>query len=416
VREINSLFSFFENIYEILGSHAHNNHVIIVAVYLCFAAGLILLRIISHLHFRGVLLAFQHTAEKEIKSKADVASIKHHILKKAMAEYIRVAERSVSAVPTTHIVERAVSGMGFLGWKYTGLLPFIETMEFGLLGSGFILAVVFGEVATVYGLLAIIVFVSCRAAAAFFNVREIRSQLSDEMVLFIEREIGRFFSADTGGALLRLKKDLTEAIDRQAAAYKTTMETISAKMSDTFKEVSHSMVGAANSIGPIVAKAMDKKLINMNESLTKILQDWETALKKSAEIQAAINGGAERLSQASDKIYTASDLLASQMKGHSNALSEQLITLVSAIDEMKTELKLLQSSQKSMAKQSEFIERNQKALEVSLNAYESSLQNLTQSIGDGLGAFINLHAQTGAQTINDAMRTNIETIMNLTKR
>lgn len=385
----------------------------IVAVYLCFAAALMLLRIVSHLHFRGVLLSFRHVAEKAINTKAEAAEVKHAILKRAMMEYIRVAERAVSAVPTTQIVERAVAGLGFLGWKYTGLLPFVEAMEFGLLGVGLILAVIFGEVATVYGLLAVGTFVAARIIAAFFNVRELRGLLCDEMVLFIEREIGRHFVADTGGALLRLKNDLTDAIDRQAAAYKSTMEAISAKMSATFAEVSESMVGAANSIGPIVARAMDEKLINMNDSLKKILRDWEAALSKAAEIHGAINGGAEKLSQASTKIQSASDLLAAQMKGHSNALSEQLITLVGAIDEMKIGLKTMNAGQKDLATQSAFIERNQKALEDSLISYENSLQNLTQSIGDGLGAFINLHAQTSAQTINDAMRTNIEKIMNL---
>jgi FtsZ-binding cell division protein ZapB len=310
-------------------------------------------------------------------------------------------------------VERAVSGMGLFGWKYSGLLPFIEAMELGMLGIGFVFAVIFGEQATVYGLLAVITFVAARIVAAFFNVRALRAQLVDEMVLFIEREIGRYFASDTGGALLRLKNDLSDAIDRQAAVYKSTMDAISAKMSDTFSQVSQSMVGAANSIGPIVARAMDEKLINMNETLTETLHNWENALKTSAEIQSAINVGAEKFSQASGRIQSASDLLAAQMKGHSSAVSEQIFTLVSAIDEMKTALQTLSASQKSLATQSEFIEKNQSALENSLNSYESSLQSLTQSIGDGLGAFINLHAQTSAQTINDAMKYNIDTIKNL---
>jgi len=354
------VLSFFEDIFYTLGRH--DNHVIIVAVYLCFAAVLVALRIIAYLHFRGVLLSFQHLADKEIKTKMEALEIKHHILKKAAGEYIRVAERAVTSVPTAQIVERAVSGMGLVGWKYTGLLPFVESFEFGLLGIGFVFAVIYSEQAVVYGLLAVTCFVAVRIFAAFFNVRAVRTQLSDEMTLFIEREIGRYFVSDTGGAILRLKNDLTDAIEKQAAVYKSAMK---------------------------------------------------NALKEASGIFNEINTGAERLSQASTRIQSASDLLASHMHGHSNALSEQLITLVTAINEMKAGLQTLSASQKALTTQAEFIERNQKTLENSLNAYESSLQAVTQSIGDGLGAFINLHAQTSAQTINDAMKYNIDTMKNL---
>jgi uncharacterized protein YoxC len=340
---------------------------------LVFAAVLIILRIIAHLHYRGVIFTFRLTEDKEIKTQKDIEKIKHKILRKACAEYIRVAERAVTSVPTLHIAERAVSGMGFIGWKYTGILPFIETFEYGLLGTGFVLALVFEEYTAVYGLLAIITFAVLRIFHAFFDARTARAQLISEMVLFIEREIGRFYASDTGGALLRLKNDLTEAI---------------------------------NSIGTNVADAMDKKLINMNDTLVQTLHDWEASLDKATRIHTAINESAEYLAQSGAKIQTASDLLASHMQGHSKAMSEQLISLVDAIGEMKESLR-------TIAAQAEFLESNQQTLEKSLTSYEASLQALTGSIGDGLGAFINLHAQTSAQTINDTMKANIEKIMNL---
>jgi len=403
--------NFLENIFVTLGRH--DNHIAIMTVYLSLATAIILLRFFAHLHLRAVLLAFKHEAKKPIEKIEDVGKIKHSLLKKAANEYVRVAKKAVTTIPTSQIVERAVSGLGFMGWKYTGLFPFIEAMEFGVLGIGLVLAVIFSEYASVYGLLGIIIFVAVRLFAAFFNVRQVRAQLSDNIILYLEREIGRFYATDSGGAILRLKNDLTEAIDKQAAAYTTTMNTISAKMSDTFSQVSQSMIGAAGSIGPIVATAMDEKLLNMNEMLTSTLHQWQDALKQTAEIQNAINSGAERLSFSSAKIQSASDLLATHMQGHSNALSEQLITLVSAISELKHGLQVLSESQEAVATQSAFIERNQKALETTIASYEASLQTLTQSIGDGIGTFINLHAQSSAQTINDAMKSNLNQLMSL---
>jgi len=405
------VFHFFETIF--LALDRHDNHVIIVAVYLSLAALLVVLRIGSHLHFRGTLFAFHSEARKGIPKREAVGTIKNRLLRKVTAEYIRVAERAVTSVPTRQLVERAVADMGFFGWRYDGVLRLLESMEHGLLWIGLILAIVFNQYAFVYGLLAVMVFVIARLVAAFFNVREAKKELTDELILFIEREIGRFFASDSGGAVLRLKNDLTEAIDRQAVTYKATMTAISEKMSATMTEVTSSIIAAANSIGPIVAAAMDEKLVNMNTTLTQTLSDWEKALAESAKIQIDINTSSERLAHAGGQLQSAAELLATHMKGHSNALSEQLITLVSAIDTVKESIHAMSAQQDALAKHSGYIESNQQTLEKSLAAYEASLQSLTQSLGDGLGAYINLHAQTSAQTINDALKGNLDRLLQL---
>jgi len=405
------VFYFFERIFVVLDRH--DNHVIIVAVYLSLAALLVILRIGAHLHFRGALFAFHSDARKEINIREDMRKIKNKLLRKTVAEYIRMAERAVTTAPTRQLVERSVANMSFFGWRYESLLPFLEGMEMGLLWIGLILAIVFSSYAFVYGLLAVILFVVLRLIAAFFNVRNAWRELVDEIILYIDREIGRFFASDTGGAILRLKNDLTEAIDRQSVAYQTTMENIGRTMSDTMTEVMGSMISAANSIGPIVANAMDEKLVNMNATLTTVLNDWENALAESANIQNSMNTSSERLAHAGGQLQSAAELLATHMKGHSNALSQQLITLVSAIDAVKDGLHTLTTKQEAFAKQAEFIESNQRALETALASYEESLQSLVQSLGNGLGAYINLHAQSSAQTVNDAFKANIDRMIQL---
>ena len=405
------MFHIFEAIF--IALDRHDNHVIIMAVYLSLAALLVVLRIGSHLHFRGTLFAFHTEARKGISSRDEIPKIKNRLLRKTTAEYIRVAERAVTSIPTRQLVERAIAGMSFLGWRYDGLLRFVESMEMGFLWIGLILALVFDQYTFVYGLMAVIVFILARIFAAFFNVREAKKELTNELILFIEREIGRFFASDSGGAILRLKNDLTEAIDRQAATYKATMETIGRTMADTMTEVTGSMIAAANSIGPIVAGAMDEKLVDMNAKLTQTLNDWEKALAESANIQNDMNTSSERLAHAGGQLQSAAELLATHMKGHSNALSEQLVTLVSAINAVKEGVETLTTQQEALAKQTDYIESNQQTLEKSLAAYEASLQNLTQTLGDGLGAYINLHAQTSAQTINDAMKGNIDRLLQL---
>lgn len=407
------MLEFFNDIFILLDRH--NNHVIILTVYLSVAAALIILRVVSHIHFRGVLMAFQIESSKEVKSRGDVAKLKNGLLRKTAADYIRVAERAVTSVPTDRIVERNISKMSLLGWRYDGLLPFIEGLESGLLWIGLILAMVFSERVHVFGITAVVIFVLLRIIAAFFNVRGARAQLADEMSIYLEREIGRFYASDSGGSILRLKNDLTEATDRQAEAFKSAMAHVSTTMADAMSEVTKNMIAAANSIGPIVASAMDEKLVNMNETLTQTLGDWESALKEATKVQSSMNDASDKMAHASGRLQSSSELLATHMQGHSGALSEQLITLVDAIKGVKAAVETLDERQDVFIKQSAFIEENQRTLETSLASYEESLQNLTSSLGDGIGAYINLHAQASAQTINEALKSNLDKFMHLLK-
>ena len=401
--------AFFGAIFNAL--NRQDNHVIIMAVYLALVAFAIVLRIAAHLHFRGSLIAFHADARKEIKAKSDVANIKCRLLRKTVAEYIRIAERAASAAPTAQIVERTVANMSFFGWRYESIIPLVESLDTGFIWVGLVLALAFNEYAFMYGALAVLAFVITRMFAAFFNANTARRQLIDEMHLYIDREISRFFASDHSGAIIRLKNDLTDVIAKQSATHKETMENIGHIMATAMGKVSENMTAATNTIGPSVAAAMDKKLINMNDTLTTTLKNWEKALGEAAKLHIAMNESSEKLSHTSTRLQSSSELLATHMQGHSSALSTQLVTLVDAIGAMKESVNHFALQQEALTSQTKYIERNQQALESSLQSYEDSLQKLTQSLGDGLGAFINLHAQTSAQVINDALKTNIDKVM-----
>ena len=405
--------SFFEDIF--LTLNRQDNLIIIMVVYLSLVALALILRVISHLHFRASLTAFHWDTRKEIKEKGDIAKLKNGLLRKVAAEYIRTADRAVTAVPTKQIVELAVSKKSLLGWRYESILPFVQALETGLLVVGLILTIAFNEHAFVYGSLAAGAFVLTRLCAAFFNANNAKTQLIDELHLYVEREIGRFFASDTGGAILRLKNDLTETLGKQAVTYKETMENIGHIMASALSKVSESMTEATTSIGPAVAAAMDDKLINMNDTLTDTLNNWEKAIGEATTLQTSMNESSEKLSLAGAKIQSSSELLATHMQGHSNALSGQLVTLVSAIEAIKESVNQFAIQQEALTQQAKYLERNQQTLDTSLHAYEESLKNLTSSIGDGLGAFINLHAQTSAQTINDALKGNLDKMINIAR-
>ena len=404
-----------------------DNNIAIMTVFICVAALTIVLRVFAHIHFRAALFSFYRDAKKEIEKIEDFKKLKCTLLAKTVAEYRRIAGKAVTQVPTSKLVERQLSEMNFLGWRYDGMLPFIAELERAILWIGLILAVVFTEHAFVYGLLAIILFLIIRIAAAFFDFNGAKEQLAGEVLIYIEREVGRFYASDTGGAVLRLKNDLTGAIasmtsnlenimTAMAGSLDKTATQIGKSMTDTSGAISKTMTETTLAVGPALAAAMEEKLINMNANLAHTLKSWEDALGKAVSLQSTMNETSDRMSQSSLRLQSSADLLAKHLQGHSGALSEQLVALVAAIEAVQGGIDLMNAQQEALTQQSGYIERNQHALEAALQAYESSLQGLTQSLGDGLGAFINLHAQSSAQAVNDALRANLDRIMQLASK
>lgn len=60
--------------------------------------------------------------------------------------------------------------------------------------------------------------------------------------------------------------------------------------------------------------------------------------------------------------------------------------------------------------QANIIKSTQAALETSINSYETTLQNLVQTMGSGIGAFIKLHGQESAQGLTTVMQEHINLI------
>jgi DNA repair exonuclease SbcCD ATPase subunit len=335
------------------------------------------------------------------------------LLRRTVASYIQVADKAVTRIPAAELVERQVEGLRFVGWRYSSLAAFVEGFEGGLLWIGVLLAVVFNEYAHVYGVLAVAVFLLLRLTAAVFDFRGERARLCDELLIYIEREVGRFYASDSGGAILRLKNELTEAQGRQTEALSAGLSHLATVLTENAEGLGKTITETTKGINNQIAEAIKEKLVDMNTTFTSTLAAWEKALTEATAIQTGMNTSAEALSKAGARLQSSAELLSAHLQGHSNALSDQLIQLVRAVESVKEIAALLEARQETMTRQSEYIQRNQEALETALASYEASLQGLTQSLGDGLGAFISLHAQSSAQAVNDALRGNLERIMRL---
>ena len=62
----------------------------------------------------------------------------------------------------------------------------------------------------------------------------------------------------------------------------------------------------------------------------------------------------------------------------------------------------------SFIAQAKIIKDTQTALEESLTAYETTLQDLVQNMGSGLGVFVEMHGKNAANNLNEAVQKSIE--------
>ena len=407
---MDTIANFFNNIFDAL--HQRDNNVVVLGVYMLCVITAILLRVVTHVHYRAALAAFLRDA-KDLKSREDVRKFRNGLLRRTVAAYKKVADKAVTRIPAAQLVERNVAAMNLLGWRYTSVSAFVTGMESGLLLVGLVLAVVVSSYAMVYGVLAVGSFILFRIFAAFFDFQAARAQLCDELLIYIEREIGRFYASDAGGAVLRLKNDLTDAVGRQTESQSQHMTQLTEAIKEGNLTLGRALAESTNQVGRQIADAMDAKLVDMNARLAETITQWEVALAQAGSIQSAMNDSAERLSHASQRIQSAAELLAKHMQGHSTAMSDQLGTLVGAIEAVQEGIGQFAAQQEALTRQAGYIERNQHVLDTTLASYEAALQNLTQSLGEGLGAFINLHAQNSAQAVNDALKGNLERILRL---
>ncbi len=91
--------------------------------------------------------------------------------------------------------------------------------------------------------------------------------------------------------------------------------------------------------------------------------------------------------------------LKAEFTSHLDALKDALLPIV-PIAEM-------------LAKQSEYIEKNQALINESLMAYQTALQNITSELGNGLSGIVDFQLTQSTEKLNNELKSNIERAMNV---
>jgi len=360
--------TYLSQLYDFLKST--NNNLYLVASFIILFAVTFVLRMIACTAFRTCLFAARLDL-KEIKDKNDIKKIKNNFLKRVASDYIKNADKNASRIPLEKIVEKHASALSFFGWRYTNIQSLAEALESGLPVIGFIMAVAFFDDAFIYGSLTAAGFILTRLMASLFDTGMVKNLLTEDIVIYIEREIGQFYAIDNNAAVTRLQTVLLDYVNRQTEAVKSAVESLGKRLEEnTIKNVADMRTGA------------EQLVVSMKQPI----ENW-------AKIYENFNTIIQNL-----------DISSQHLSEHMNVLT----TSIQAIDESNT---ALVNNQETFIEITKYIERNQAELEQSLHSYESALQSITRQMGDGLGTFIQMYAQNTAQVMNDTLQANINRII-----
>ncbi|MDR2649293.1 MAG: hypothetical protein LBB94_06190 [Clostridiales bacterium] len=372
--------------------------------YLCLCLFIIILRVIVCVGYQTHFGFFRLNA-KPINVRSDLEKTRFGLLKNIIADYIKVAEKNTSGVHLNVIVRKYILRLSFIGWSYDSIERCVLGFEPMLPVIGFALAVIFSRYENynvMFGVASVAIFAILRLFAGLFDFQLVSARLSAELEEYVEREVGQFYAGDFGTILLRFKSEITTALKNQADTLGKVItnleETLSGALRLTMKELSSEMTG----IGTV---------------LDKPLREWAEVLSSASAAQTKSNESMLRFETVSNQLKLAAGELDNVLKTHVKSLSMELAKVSEHIDmlalsgkEMKESSDGYKQSVGVLEEHIKYIEKNQSALQDALGHYESSLQSITQKMGDGFGSIVDYHMAGAYQSLNSSLQNNINKI------
>ena len=373
----------------------------VFAAYLGFSFLIIILRIIVCVGYQTNLGFFKVNA-KTITTRADLDKVRFGLLKNIINDYIKVAEKNTSGVHLTAIIRKYILKLSFIGWSYDSMERCILGFETMLPVIGFALAVIFNnneEHKIMFGVAAVGTFAIMRLFAGLFDFQFASSRLSAELEEYIEREVGQFYAGDFGSVLLRFKNEVSTALKNQA-------NTLSSVITGLEQNLSGALHLAMNEIS--------SEMSDIGSALDKPLQDWAAVLSSASDAQAKNIESLRSFENIAEQLKLSARELDGVLKTHIDSLTAELAKISDYTDKLALSGKELKTSNESY-KQSvnvleghiKYIEKNQTSLQDALGQYESSLQSITQKMGDGFGSIVDYHMAGAYQSLNTALQNNI---------
>ena len=391
-------------IYDLVDMLSRDNNIpYVFAAYLGLCLLIIILRVIVCVGLQ-TLFGFFRLNAKPINVRSDLEKVRSGLLKNIITDYIKIAEKNTSGVHLSAIVKKYMLRLSFLGWSYDSMERCILGFEPMLPIMGFALAVIFNssEYSIMFGVAAVGVFAIMRLFAGLFDFSLVSARLSAELIEYVEREVGQFYAGDFGTILLRFKSDMSAALKNQAST-----------LSSVITSLEENLSGALN----LTMKELSKEMTGIGSILDKPLKDWAAVLHSASVAQAKNNESLQQFEGVANQLKAAAGELDVVLKTHVKTLGGELGKVTQHIDnlalsgkEMKDSSEGYKQSVSVLQEHIKYIEKNQSMLQDALGHYESSLQSITQKMGDGFGSIVDYHMAGAYQSLNTSLQNNMNKI------
>jgi len=340
-------------------------------VVLCFAGVTLLslvLRISACIGYQTQFTVYKYYG-KEINVKSDIVNVKSGLIAKAVSEYMKSHEKGTSQVSSQAAVNKNVAEMGFLFWKFDSMAVFIRSYENSILLIGLLLALLLDH-QVFFGVMAVSLFILTRVFASLFDFDLAKARLVNEITLYLDREIGQFYTPDLNAGVNKLRLELTEAAAKQAAVFND----------------------AVTKLGEDLSAAVKSSLDEI--ALDETINEWKKAVDAAASCQGAVNAETGALK-------SAVETLKNSMNAFNNAVVEYSGTVRANADQINSHFI-----------SRDIIEKNQSFLNESFNKFELSLQDITGKLGNSLASIIDFRVQSSYNALNESLTENIKQIVN----
>jgi len=376
----------------------------VLGAYLFLFFLVFILRCIVYGGTQKKYLSFKSNA-KPINTRADLDKVRPKLLKNIVTDYISIAEKNTSAVNIGAIIRKYMLKFSFIGWSFDSMQRFILNLEIMLPIMGLALAVIFSgfeDYLIVFGVTAVAVFVCTRLIAGLLDFQLFSSKLAAEIEEYVQREVGQFYAGDFGTVLLRFKSEVSSSLKTQADT-----------LSDGIKNLEENLSSAIR----LTMTEISKEMSGIGTVLNKPLEDWAEVLGSSAEAQAKNIETMGKFEDITKELQSSAEGLDKVLKTHISSLGEELAKVSEHIDVLSLSGKELKESSDSYKEsvavlegQIKYIEKNQSMLQDALGHYESSLESMTQKMGDGFGSIVDFHIAGAYQSLGTSLQNNVSKI------
>lgn len=405
------LFELFQNFFDYFNITDDLLRIFLIIYIISFFVYIILkIMMWFKMKFEVIKLKFSFLEVKDINN---IKNTKSRILNKIIKNYINAAQKGIYNVNAESIVNNQIYKMNFIVFNYINIEEFLKGFEYIFLMIGILMWAVY-EYNKALVILSCILFLTAKLIVGIFNSGYLKIRIKNEIVEYIESEIGKFFLNDSASSIHDFKTEMKEIFTEQTKALKDSVLAIG-------ENIANAVIVSNNQFNKNIEKSFDS-VKTIDKFFEQPLNDWKQTIEEAAKTQKIFNDNINLMKDTA-KIFNdiSSNLSENLLKG-SNVFNQQSENIVNEIDKLKEIIKYCNDEKEnnkiiidSLKSQMNYINENQNLLKESIQKYEISLENITSKMGDSFESIFKFQLDSVYKEISEFIKDDINNLTQLNK-